>query len=157
MAFRIGKRYTGRVVEGRLYESSVNKTPGFQIILDTEDGTIDYTIWLTQKNREKALRDFDTLGVAAGALTDRNFLTFQLPQVVVGREVAFEPKDEEYPKGSGKFSTKVPWIGKPGSATEEELAQSVAALFAAGSRTTAGEAPSTADLNAMESDDAASF
>ena len=126
MPIRVGKRYLGRVVEGRLFESSARKTPGFQILIDTEDGSIEYPIWLTKKNRDKAIRDFETLGVDPAQLSSRNFLTYELPRVVQGCEVVIEPKEEEY---NGKTSVKVPWIGKPGAASEEEIAASVAVFF----------------------------
>jgi len=130
MAIRADRRYTGRVVEGSLYQSNNKKTPGFQLLIDCEDGTAEYTIWLTEKNKDRARRDFDTLGVTAQMLTSRNGWTFEIPGAVAGREVQFGTVIEEY---GGEPRVKVSWIGKPGAANAEELAASVASLFGGGS------------------------
>lgn len=159
MAVKTGKRYTGRVVEGRFFESQRN-TPGFQLLLDCEDGSIDYPIWLTAKNRDKARRDFATLGVEPGQLTDRSFMTYQLPQIVQGVEVMFEARSEEYPQGSGTMQTKVAWIGKPSAGGEEAIAANAVALFGGSGAAAVGysrDAGEPADLSAALEDDAPPF
>ena len=65
-------------------------------------------IWLTQKNRERARRYFDVLGVDPGLLKDSSYIEYQLGLDIEGRELSFGTK-EEY---NGKRSVKVVWDRK---------------------------------------------
>lgn len=135
---RADQVYQGHVGPGcKLIESSKSKTPGFQIFLQCADGDIDYIIWITPKNKARAIRDFEVLGVEASALSSRQFILYQLPQQIGGKEVAFGTKSEVWQEQS---RVKVAWIGKPGAGDEEVLATNVAKLFA-----DAAGAPSAAE------------
>lgn len=129
---RPGERYVGRVVEGsRLFQSNAKKTTGFQVMLEVENGgpfpdKTDFTIWLTPKNKDRALGSFEALGVNESDLADAGFVQYQLPQVIVGREVEFEVKEETY---RDQKQIKVAWIAPRGAADERGLVASVVGMF----------------------------
>jgi len=130
MGIKADKVYQGRIRGGsRLMESAARKTPGFQVMLSCEDGDSDFIIWLTPKNKEKALRDFETLGVDPARLGSQSYFLYELPLEIDGNEITFGTKAEEY---NGNFTTKVAWIGKVGAGDEKALAASAAALFGNG-------------------------
>jgi hypothetical protein len=132
MGLRAGERYVGKVVEGsRLFQSNAKKTTGFQVNIEVENGgpfpeKTDFTIWLTPKNRERALQSFEALGVSEEDLASASFVKYQLPQVIVGTEVEFEMKEETY---RDQKQLKVAWIGKRGAVDEGELVNAVVGMF----------------------------
>lgn len=126
MSIKPGKRYTGTVTGGQLFESALNLTPGYQVFLDCEDGQTEFVIWLTPGNRKGMLRSFKVLGADMDRMSNKSYLLNELAGVITGKEVTFEAKEEEW---RGEVKVKVAWIGKVSAASEEELADSVAALF----------------------------
>lgn len=126
---RADQTYTARVASGsRFFESTKNKTPGFQVNLECDEGTIIYVIWITRKNRERAAQDFETLGVEVDSLSSRNFLMYDLPNRITGAEVEFSTKAEIW---NGESRVKVDRIGRPGAGNEEAIAACVAEIFGA--------------------------
>ena len=102
-------RYNGTVAPGsQLYETQTG-TLGYQVMLECMEGATSFVIWLTDKNRERARKYFEILGVGEAMLRDPGYIEYQLGLDIEGREVSFGTKDEEY---NGKHNVKVVWIGR---------------------------------------------
>ncbi len=131
MSIKADVKYNGIVAPGsQLYETQTG-TLGYQVMLECEDGPTSFVIWLTQKNRERARRYFDVLGVDPDQLKDSSYIEYQLGLDIEGREIAFGTTEEEY---NGKRSVKVVWIGKR---SDPNLSRSAARFF--GSTITDGD------------------
>ncbi len=116
-------RYNGIVAPGsQLYETQTG-TLGYQVMLECPEGATSFVIWLTDKNRERARKYFEILGVDEAMLRDPGYIEYQLGLDIEGREVSFGTKDEEY---NGKHSVKVVWIGKK---TDPNLSRTAARFF----------------------------
>ncbi len=136
MSVKADMKYNGVVGPGsHLYETQTG-TLGYQITLECEDGSTSFVIWLTQKNRERARRYFEVLGVDLSLLKDSGYIEYQLGMDIEGREVSFGTKDEEY---NGRHEIKVVWIGKK---SDPNLSRSAARFFGgtAGDSEAAGDA-----------------
>jgi len=136
MSVKADTKYNGVVAPGSaLYETQTG-TLGYQVMLECPDGSTSFVIWLTQKNRERARRYFEALGIDPELLKDSGYIEYQLGLDIEGREVSFGTKEEEY---NGRRSVKVVWIGKR---SDPNLSRSAARFFGAtgGDAETAGEA-----------------
>jgi hypothetical protein len=123
MTIREDAKYNGIVGPGSaLYETQTG-TLGYQVMLECADGSTSYVIWLTQKNRDRARKFFEILGVDPERLKDSAYVEYQLGLDIEGREVSFGTKDEEY---NGRHSVKVVWIGKK---SDPNLSRSAARYF----------------------------
>jgi hypothetical protein len=123
MCIKADTKYNGTVGSGsQLYETQTG-TLGYQVMLECADGPTSFVIWLTEKNRERARRYFEVLGVDPERLKDPGYIEYQLGLDIEGREVSFGTKDEEY---NGRHSVKVVWIGKK---SEPNLSRSAARFF----------------------------
>ncbi len=131
MSIKADVKYNGIVAPGsQLYETQTG-TLGYQVMLECGDGPTSFVIWLTQKNRERAQRYFEVLGVEPEQLKDPGYIEYQLGLDIEGRELCFGTKEEEY---NGKHSVKVVWIGKR---SDPNLSRSAARFF--GSTITDGD------------------
>ena len=131
MSIKADTKYNGTVAPGsQLYETQTG-TLGYQVMLECADGPTSFVIWLTQKNRERAGRYFEVLGVDPELLRDSSYIEYQLGLDIEGREVSFGTKEDEY---NGKRSVKVVWIGKR---SDPNLSRSAARFF--GSTITDGD------------------
>ena len=125
MSIKADTKYNGIVAPGsQLYETQTG-TLGYQVMLECPDGSTSFVIWLTQKNRERARRYFEALGVDPELLKDSGYIEYQLGLDIEGREVSFGTKEDEY---NGKRSVKVVWIGKR---SDPNLSRSAARFFGA--------------------------
>jgi hypothetical protein len=125
MSIKAETKYNGLVAPGsQLYETQTG-TLGYQVMLECADGPTSFVIWLTQKNRERARRYFEVLGVDPEKLKDSGYIEYQLGLDIEGREVSFGTKEEEY---NGKHNVKVVWIGKR---SDPDLSRSAARFFGA--------------------------
>jgi hypothetical protein len=123
MSIRAEVKYNGIVAPGsQLYETQTG-TLGYQVMLECGDGSTSFVIWLTQKNRERARRYFEVLGVDPELLKDSSYIEYQLGLDIEGRELSFGTREEEY---NGKRDVKVAWIGKR---TDPNLSRSAARFF----------------------------
>ena len=93
---------------------SAKGTPGFEIQIDTESGTMMHTIWITRRNKEYAEKDLVTIGADPNRLANPNYLENELPVHVTGQEIVFGTKEEVYKE---KASVKVAWLGRPKAPT----------------------------------------
>lgn len=125
MGIKADTKYIGTVGHGSEIIETKKGTLGFQVMLDCEDGQTSHTIWLTSKNRVRAMVDFAILGVPADRLTDERYVQHQLSQDIVGKRVKFTTVEEEY---NGKTKVKVAFIGRPGA--DGNAPKAVASFFA---------------------------
>ena len=105
---------------------SQTMTLGYQVMLDCEDGYTFFTIWITEKNKERAMKAFAALGVMPEQMRDPAYIEYKLGDDIVGREVTFGTKEEEY---GGRKTVKVAWIGKSSMAADGNKAVAVARFF----------------------------
>jgi hypothetical protein len=147
MGLRADTRYTGSVTRGNLIESGKG-TPGFEILIECDEGSMVHTIWLTPATIDKgyAQKDFAVFDVTEEQLQSESFLRNQLPVAIVGKPVTFGTKEDEY---KGEVKVKCAWIGKPKGPTAATLEGSVAAMFR-GEKATAVKAPG--DLSILDED-----
>ena len=118
-------KYNGTVAPGSaLYETQTG-TLGYQVMLECPEGSTTFVIWLTDKNRDRARKYFEILGVDSAMLKDPGYIEYQLGLDIEGRELSFGTKDEEY---NGKRSVKVVWIGRK---SDPNLSRSAARFFGA--------------------------
>ena len=123
MSIKAETKYNGVVAPGsQLYETQTG-TLGYQVMLECDDGPTSFVIWLTQKNRDRARRYFEVLGVDPDLLKDSGYIEYQLGLDIEGREVSFGTKDEEF---NGRQSVKVVWIGRK---SDPNLSRSAARFF----------------------------
>lgn len=127
------KRYVGTVASGSgLYESSKG-TLGFQVLINCEDGSTDYTIWLTEKNTlptkdggpSRAARDFETLGIDPKRLKNSKDFTI-IGEEIEGHEISFETDEETF---NEKTRVKVKWISPKKDRGVGSLEERAASLF----------------------------
>ena len=117
-------RYNGMVAPGsQLYETQTG-TLGYQVMIDCPEGSTSFVIWLTDKNRQRAKKYFEILGVDPDKLKDPGYIEYQLCLDIEGREISFGTKDEEF---NGRHSVRVIWIGKK---SDPNLSLSAARFFA---------------------------
>lgn len=142
-------KYQGRVRDGSALIETQTGTLGFQVMLTCDDGRCFYTIWITPKNKERAMKDFETLGVQAEKLQNSAYIEYRLGQDIAGQEITFGTREEEY---RGKTAVKVVWIGKPSLAADGNKAAAVARFFGAAANTNDGTGTVTKD-NPITDDD----
>lgn len=126
MSVKPNQRYIGTVAAGSgFFEAMQKGTPGFQVLINTDDGATEYTIWLTTKTKESgnAARDFKTLGVSMEQLKDRAFRE-NLGKRIEGTELSLETFLDSY---QGKDRVKVRWIAPATGGTT--LDEAVASFF----------------------------
>lgn len=122
---KANEKYIGEITGGAWTRSQKN-TPGFQVNMKCAEGTAFFTIWLTDKTKEKAKKYFDMLGVSESQMKNSYFLNNTLPTMVVGQEVEFGTALDEYQE---KSAVKVIWIGKPKPQPTGDPAQEAANFF----------------------------
>lgn len=123
---RADSKFNGFVRAGSsLYETATG-TMGYQVMLECEDGDTSYIVWLTDKNRDRAAKTFETLGVDSEKLKNPLYFEAQLGIDITGREVSFGTKEEEY---KGTRTVKVAWIGKKSESLGGGLSNAAARYF----------------------------
>lgn len=125
MSVKADTKYIGTAASGSELIETQKGTLGYQVMLDCEDGQTSYMIWLTAKNRDRARKDFEVLGVPEDKLKDERYIQYQLGQDLVGRRLKFGTVEEEY---NGKKRVKVSWIGRPGA--DGNAPKAMASFFA---------------------------
>lgn len=130
MAIKADTRYAGKIVGAGLYEAN-SGTIGYQLLLECDDGTTDYVIWLTPKSKENAIKAFRSLGIEEDALKTEAGID-SIEARIVGVEVDFGTKAEEW---NGKTRVKVAWVGKHREKAEGggDVRKRAAAFFAGAS------------------------
>jgi hypothetical protein len=124
MAIKADTRYAGTICGAGLYEAG-SGTLGYQLLLECEDGTTDYVIWLTPRSKENAIKAFKSLGVEAEALKTEAGID-SIEARLVGMAVHFGTKTEEW---NGKERIKVSWVGKPKAEASGDVRKRAAAFF----------------------------
>jgi hypothetical protein len=124
MPIKADTKYNGKIRAGSSLMTTQTGSLGYQVMLSCDDGPTSFTIWLTDKNRDKAVKTFTTiLGVKLDDLKSQQYLEYQLALDIEGREVSFGTKEEEY---NGKRTIKVAWIGKK---SDPNVARGAATFF----------------------------
>ena len=125
MTIKADTRYAGTITGAGLYEAN-SGTLGYQLLLECEDGTTDYVIWLTPKSKENAVKAFKALGIEEGALKTEAGID-SIEARVLNLAVHFGTKSEEW---NGKTRIKVAWVGKPKAEGGGDVRKRAAAFFA---------------------------
>lgn len=112
MSIKADMKYLGAVAPGSELIESNSGTLGYQVMIECEDGNTSYMIWLTAKNRARALKDFDILGVPEAKLADERYVQDKLATDIAGKRIKFGTANDEY---NGKTRVKVSWISRPGA------------------------------------------
>jgi len=123
MGLKPEHRYNGVVGPNSQLITTQRGSLGYQVNLVCEDGETCFVIWLTEKNRSRALGYFAVLGVPADKLQSKTYFDLQLGLDIEGREISFGTQVEEY---NGESKIKVAWIGKKAA---ENPAAEAAAFF----------------------------
>lgn len=127
MALKVDHKYNGTVRDGSGLIETNTGTLGFQIMLECEDGKTFFVVWLTDKNKARAKKVFtDALNIPEAKLQDAGYIEYSLPQEIVGHEVTFGTKEEEY---KGKTTVKVAWLAKRSSTNGANPAAAAASFF----------------------------
>lgn len=134
MSLKADHKYHGTVREGSEIIESQSGSLGYQVMLGCEDGNTSYTIWLTQKNRDRAEKTFtEALGVDPGKLQNATYIENQLAVDIAGREVTFVTEMETY---KGKERIKVAWLFKRSATSGQNPAKAAASFFSKGKAST---------------------
>lgn len=127
MALKADHKYHGLVAPGSEIIESQSGSLGYQVMLTCEDGAGSYTIWLTNKNRERAEKTFvEALGVKPENLQSASYIETQLAVDIAGKEVTFVTEEEEY---KGKRRIKVAWLFKRSASNGANPAKAAASFF----------------------------
>jgi len=127
MSLKADHKYHGKVAPGSEIMESQSGSLGYQVMLECEDGSTSYIIWLTPKNRDNAAKVFtEALGVPAEKLQNATYIENQLGLDITGREVTFVTEQEEY---KGKSRIKVAWLFKRSAISGGNPAKAVAGFF----------------------------
>lgn len=143
---RADHKYNGKISAGSGLVESKTGTVSFNVQLECEDGDAVFPIWLTERNREKSMRYFEVIGADNNKLSEHEYLENELPAAIVGREVCFGTKEEEY---NGRTTVKVAWIGKK---PDPNLARAAARFFGATDDSADADRPVTDDSPITDSD-----
>ena len=114
MSLKPDHKYSGIVRPGSCLIESQTGTLGYQVMLDCEDGETYFIIWMTEKNRQKAIRAFEALEVPMTKLNQPLFLEADLGRIIEGKEISFGTRENTY---KGRTSIQVAWIGKKSEGT----------------------------------------
>lgn len=121
-----GKQYVGKVDPGAAFIEAGTGTVGFLLTLRAPEGAIEYTIWCSAKNKERAAKDFGTLGCDVARMNEEEYVR-SIPDLIAGKEIPFGTKLEEY---QGKTRVKVGYIGEwQAKRAVESGPRAVASLF----------------------------
>jgi hypothetical protein len=144
MAIKADMKYEGKVTSGSYLSYSANGNLAFHICLECMDGNTSFTLWLTDKNKAKAIKTLEMLGADTSKLGSQNYIDYELANVITGKEVSFGTREETY---QDKTSIKVSWIGKK---TDPNLSRGAATFFGGSS---AGEQLCKEQSNFIEDND----
>lgn len=116
-------KYNGKVAGGSSLASSQTGTMFFQVNIECDEGETLFQIWLTEKNRDRAIKYFEILGADISKLSNQTYLEYELPAAITGKEISFGTKEDEY---NGIRKVKVSWIGKK---SDPNLSRGAAQFF----------------------------
>lgn len=121
-----GMKYVMEVAGVSWITSQNTGSRGFQIDFEGPDGAITGVVWVTEKSAEMAERQFKALGATDEQVIDANYMEYQFPVDVLGREVKVAIEEQEY---KGKTSLKVNGIYPVVAETASGIGGTVANIF----------------------------
>jgi len=99
-----GVKYPMTVTRAEWITSQNTGSRGLQVDFECEEGGITGVIWCTEKSAQMAERQMKALGATEDQIIDADYLEYQFPVDVAGREANVETVEEEY---KNKVSIKV--------------------------------------------------
>lgn len=119
--------YSGTIT-GAAWVQARKGTPGLQVDLEAEDGQgISHVWWLTHKTKETFEGEMKEFGIKPEQLASGSFLQNELFSVLIGKDVTFATKEEEY---QGTKKVKVHWINAGKAPSDPRgIGFAVASLF----------------------------
>lgn len=147
MPLKADMKYDGTIQPGAYFSYSMNGNLGFQIPIMCDDGQAWFTLWLTEKNRDKATKTLIMLGADPDKLSSQSYLENFLPNAISGKEISFGTKEDTY---NDKTTVKISWIGKR---TDPDVSKGAASFFG-GKKISApaGPPPPESEFHVDESD-----
>lgn len=103
-----GKHHV-QVIGASLTASSTG-TMGIRFDFENDDGTIDHTLWVTERTVDRVRENLATLGYSSQLFDDPANLD-RIQEITLGNECQMVVEDEEY---KGKIESKVKWINALG-------------------------------------------
>lgn len=104
-----GKHHV-QVVGASLTESSKG-TMGIRFDFENDQGTIDHTLWVTERTVDRVRENLATLGYSNELFNDPANMD-RMQDITLGNECEIVVEDEEY---NGDVKAKVKWINAIGS------------------------------------------
>lgn len=126
MPIQANSEYNGTIIHAASIFSQ-SGTPGIQVTLEAEQGTISHTLWLTEKTIKRVESTLVKIGMPKEQLYSDTALE-NIDQILSGKAVNFTTVSEEY---QGKPKVKVQWLNPPKSEMSQSAAKTAAKMFAA--------------------------
>lgn len=102
-----GVKYPMTVTRAEWITSQNTGSRGLQVDFECDEGGITGVIWCTEKSAAMAERQMKALGATDDQIIDADYLEYQFPVDVAGRQAKVETYDDEY---KGKTTVKVKTI-----------------------------------------------
>lgn len=99
-----GVKYPMTVSRAEWITSQNTGSRGLQVDFECDEGGITGMIWCTEKSAAMAERQMKALGATDEQIIDADYLEYQFPVEIVGRQAKVETYDDEY---KGKTTVKV--------------------------------------------------
>lgn len=99
-----GVKYPMTVTRAEWITSQNTGSRGLQVDFECDEGGITGVIWCTEKSAAMAERQMKALGATDDQIIDADYLEYQFPVDVSGRQAKVETYDDEY---KGKTTVKV--------------------------------------------------
>lgn len=99
-----GVKYPMTVARAEWITSQNTGSRGLQVDFECDEGGITGVIWCTEKSAAMAERQMKALGATDEQIIDADYLEYQFPVEIVGRQAKVETYDDEY---KGKTTVKV--------------------------------------------------
>lgn len=142
--FRADLKYAGTIAKAEWMESAKG-TNGLELQIEVADaGVMFHTLWFTDKTKESNAELLAKLGVTREQLRSGTFMQYELPTLLVGKEVGFKTKSETY-KDKTQIKVSALWV-KSSPTDERGAGYAVASMFGG------TEEPDTTGANLSDDD-----
>lgn len=110
MSLQPDQKYTVKVVDAFITESSKKGTMGLCFTFMCDEGRIECIRWVTEATSDRVKMDLHTLGFTSDMLEDPTSLD-RLKEITLGNEVEIVTEEKEY---NEKITVVVKWINAVG-------------------------------------------